>query len=86
MVDVKESMIGSANKSSFIKKQGVDIDAACKRIAITKETLEQFREKINATNTVDIAGVLKSHYDKVEEEMKLIILEEQILISISQGE
>lgn len=78
-IDVKENMNGIVT-ASFIEGQGVDTDAAYKRLAITRQTLAEYKAAINATNTVDVAGSLKDLYERVEATMKLIELEEQMLI------
>ena len=83
MVDVK-SAFEAAPISSFIGRQGVDGGAAFKRHEITKATLEKYRAEINATNTVDVVGELKSLYDQLESTMKLIILHEEQLIAQSK--
>ena len=78
-IDVKENMNGIV-KASFIEGQGVDADAAYQRLAITRQTLKEYKAAINATNTVDVAGEHLELYAEVENLMKLIDLKEQALI------
>lgn len=82
-IDVKENMNGIVT-ASFIEAQKIDSDAAYQRLAITRKTLAEYKAAINATNTVDVAGKLKSLYESVETTMLMIALEEQMLIH--QGE
>lgn len=82
-IDVRENMNGIAT-ASFIEAQKIDSDAAYQRLAITRQTLAEYKAAINATNTVDVAGKLKSLYESVETTMLMIALEEQMLIH--QGE
>lgn len=79
-IDVKENMNGNA-APSFIEGQGVDADAAYQRLAITRKTLAEYKAAINATNTVDVASELKLLYGDIESTMKLIILQEMMLIT-----
>ncbi|MBR5583133.1 MAG: hypothetical protein IKW21_01245 [Lachnospiraceae bacterium] len=79
-IDVKENMNGIA-APSFIEGQGVDADAAYQRLAVTRKTLAEYKAAINATNTVDVVGELKSLYADIEATMNLIILQEQMLIN-----
>ena len=79
-IDVKENMNGIA-VTSFIEGQGVDADAAYQRLAVTRKTLAEYKAAINATNTVDVVGELKSLYADIEATMNLIILQEQMLIN-----
>lgn len=79
-IDVKENMNGIA-APSFIEGQGVDADAAYQRLAVTRKTLAEYKAAINATNTVDVVGELKSLYSDLETTMNLIILQEQLLIN-----
>lgn len=79
-IDVKENMKGIA-MTSFIEGQGVDTDAAYQRLAITRKTLAEYRAAINATNTVDVVGELKSLYTDIEYTMNLICIQEQMLIN-----
>lgn len=78
-IDVKENMNGIVT-ASFIEAQKIDSDAAYQRLAITRKTLAEYKAAINATNTVDVAGKLKSLYESVETTMLMIALEEQMLI------
>lgn len=71
-------------RSSFVKTQGVDSEAAFQRMTITKRMLGDYQEAINNTNTVDVVGNLKEMYDDVEMLLKAIIKEEQLLISIGE--
>lgn len=82
-IEVKENLNGIAT-SSFIEGQSVDADAAYKRLSVTRKTLAEYKAAINATNTVDVVGELKILYGDIENIMKRIILQEQILIN--QGE
>ena len=79
-IDVKENMNGIA-APSFIEGQGVDADAAYQRLSVTRKTLAEYKAAINATNTVDVVGELKSLYADIEATMNLIILQEQMLIN-----
>ena len=79
-IEVRENMKG-IEAPSFIEGQGVDADAAYQRLAITRKMLKEYKAAINATNTVDVAGELKSLYLKLESTMNLIALEEQMLIN-----
>lgn len=79
-IDVKENMNGNA-APSFIEGQGVDADAAYQRLAITRKTLAEYKAAINATNTVDVVGELKTLYTNIENTMQLICLQEQMLIN-----
>lgn len=79
-IDVKGNLNGIA-KASFIEGQGVDTDAAYQRLAITRKTLAEYRAAINATNTVDVVGELKSLYTDIEYTMNLICIQEQMLIN-----
>lgn len=79
-IDVRENLNGNA-VPSFIEGQGVDADAAYQRLAITRKTLAEYKAAINATNTVDVASELKLLYGDIESTMKLIILQEMMLIN-----
>ena len=78
-IDVRESM--TPEIFAFVKKQGVDADAAYQRLAITRKTLAEYKEAVNATNTVDVVGELYNLYADIERTMNLIILQEQMLIN-----
>ena len=79
-IEVRENL--NVNEMpSFIEGQGVDADAAYQRLAITRKTLAEYKAAINATNTVDVVGELKSLYSDLEATMNLIILQEQMLIN-----
>ena len=79
-IDVKENL-NRIEMPSFIEGQGVDADAAYQRLAITRKMLAEYKAAINATNTVDVVGELKSLYSELEATMNLIILQEQMLIN-----
>lgn len=81
-VDVKETVGTGIRRSSFVKTQGVDGEAAFQRMTITKRTLEDYQAKINSTNTADVVGNLANLYDDLEVIAKAIIREEQLLISM----
>ena len=78
-IEVRENL--NIEKPAFIEGQGVDADAAYQRLAITRKTLKEYKAAINATNTVDVVGELKSLYSDLETTMNLIILQEQLLIN-----
>ena len=78
-IDVRENMI--PEEFALIKKQGVDADAAYQRLAITRNTLAEYKAAINATNTVDVVGELYNLYADIERTMNLIALQEQMLIN-----
>lgn len=78
-IDVKENM--TSETPAFIEKQGADSDAAYQRLAITRKTLAEYKAAINATNTVDVVGELKTLYTSLENTMNLICLQEQMLIN-----
>jgi hypothetical protein len=65
----------------FIKRQGADSDAAYERLAIIRRHLKEMEFEINATNTVDVAGEHAKHYEDMFNNMKLIDLDEQMLIN-----
>lgn len=79
-IDVRENLNGNA-VPSFIEGQGVDANAAYQRLAITRKTLAEYKAAINATNTVDVVGELKTLYTNIENTMQLICLQEQMLIN-----
>lgn len=81
-IDVKENMnVNGIAKASFIEGQGVDADAAYQRLAITRKTLAEYKAAINATNTVDVVGEHLNLYAELANIMKLIDLQEQMLIN-----
>ena len=64
----------------FIKKQGADADAAYKRLSIIRRHLKEMEMEINATNTIDVAGEHAKHYDDMFADLKLLELDEQMII------
>lgn len=80
-IDVKGSMKAT---TSFIEGQGVDADAAYQRLKITRRFLKEYREAVNSTNTSDVVGNLARLYDNLETTAKVIIKEEQLLISLGE--
>ena len=78
-IDVRKNMVPEA--FAFVEKQGVDADAAYQRLAITRNTLAEYKAAINATNTVDVVGELYNLYADIERTMNLIALQEQMLIN-----
>ena len=78
-IDVRESM--TPEVFAFVEKQGADADAAYQRLAITRNTLAEYKAAINATNTVDVVGELYNLYADIERTMNLIALQEQMLIN-----
>ena len=78
-INVRESM--TPEVFAFVEKQGIDADAAYQRLAITRNTLAEYKAAINATNTVDVVGEHKVLYTDIESTMNLIILQEQMLIN-----
>lgn len=65
----------------FIKKQGADAGAAYERLAIIRKHQKEMEAEINATNTVDIAGEHRALYDQLESTMRMIGLQEEMLIN-----
>ena len=78
-IEVRENL--NIEKPAFIEGQGVDADAAYQRLAITRNTLAEYKAAINATNTVDVVGELYNLYADIERTMNLIALQEQMLIN-----
>lgn len=78
-INVRESM--TPEVFAFVEKQGIDADAAYQRLAITRNTLAEYKAAINATNTVDVVGELYNLYADIERTMNLIMLQEQMLIN-----
>jgi len=69
---------------SFIEGQKVDASAAFTRLMIVKKAQKEIKRAINDTNTVDIAGEHKALYDQLESTLRMIGLQEEMLIH--QGE
>ena len=82
-VDVKESMgavESSVKRSLFIERQGVDPDAAYKRIEIIRRHKREMLAEINATNTADIIGTHAAHYDDAFLDLDILVLDEENII------
>ena len=79
-VDVKETVETSASKPLFIEGQGVDADAAFKRLSIIRRHLKELKAEINATNTVDIVGLHLHHYDNLFVDMTILEQDEEMLV------
>lgn len=82
--EVKDVASEPMIRTSFVKLQGVDAEAAFQRMTITKEMLRRYQAAINSTNTIDVVGRLEEMYDDLEVLAKAIIKEEQLLISIGE--
>ena len=72
------------NEARFIKTQLADASAAFERLSVLKKALKEIEFAVNKTNTVDIAGERLSLYNQLETTVKLICLQEEMLIH--QGE
>ena len=68
------------SKSLFIEAQGVDADAAYKRIEIIRRHKREMLAEINATNTVDIIGLHAAHYDNAFLDLDIIVMDEENVI------
>lgn len=79
LVDVKET-IESVEKPLFIEGQGVDADAAYKRLSIIRRHLKELRAEINDTNTVDIIGSHLRHYENLFLDFTMLETDEERLI------
>ena len=74
----------SIRKSAHIKRQGVDPDAAYKRVEIIRRHKKEMLAEINETNTADIVGEHAQHIDDAMASLDLLVLDD--LTIIHQGE
>lgn len=71
-------------EKNFIGTQLADASAAFERLSILRKMRKELEYAVNNTNTVDIAGEHLSLYNQLEGVIKLICLQEEMLIH--QGE
>lgn len=69
---------------SFIRKPGIDVQAAYERREIIKEASEDLQRKLNRTNTSDIAGKLAGMYEAMFVAMEEIVKEEKQLMIMGE--
>lgn len=71
-------------RTNFIKAQMADAGSAFERLSILRNARKEIEYAINNTNTVDIAGEHLNLYNQLDDTIKLICLQEEMLIH--QGE
>lgn len=71
-------------EKNFIGVQLADASAAFERLSILRNAKKEIEYAVNNTNTVDIAGEHLNLYNQLEDTIKLICLQEEMLIH--QGE
>lgn len=69
---------------NFIRKPGIDVQAALERREIIKETAADLDRKLNQTNTADIAGKLAGLYQAMFTAMEEIAKEEKALMMMGE--
>lgn len=71
-------------RTNFIKTQMADAASAFERLSTLRHARKEIAYAINNTNTVDITGEHLKLYNQLEDTIKLICLQEEMLIH--QGE
>jgi hypothetical protein len=78
-IDVKET-VNTTERPLFIEAQGVDADAAYKRLSIIRRHMKELKAEINDTNTADVLGSHLRHYENLFLDMTILETDEEMLI------